>query len=609
MARSRLGNIVAKAFRTVRGARAAGVPVLEYYESVADARRVRQVCRRQILLGASSLSLAACASTLGGNASQDGSGDGGAAGQQAEAGGVGSANRDGGANAIDGSSDSGDASASVSGVVGIVGAGMAGVHCAYLLKQAGVSAMLYEAQNRIGGRMFTDRTTFAAPDGQHCELGGELIDSDHTTILGLCQMLGIGIYDYLNDTPGLTEIICYVGGQALTMADILNGIGPICDQVNNAVGALSDGGNTAPTYLNPNGGGPVDAMSIKQWFDSFGFSGPTRTVLELTYTTEMGLDTDQQSAWNFIWDIAPDSGSQCTPFDDPSYDERYTTQTGNDAIPTKLAALLDPSQINLGVQLVAVAQNSDGRIALTLNSAGSITTAVFDHVVLALPFSLLRNVDMSKVTMSAVKSKCIQTLGYGTGAKLMTGFGSRPWRTGGATYPASNGETTTDLSNMQYTWETSRLQAGSSGIITSFFGGSPGVAVGTGTPQLQRDTFLASFNTVFPGAQAASNGNVSRMHWPSFKWTLGSYACYLVGQYTTISGAEVERVGNIHFAGEHTAVASGFNGFMEGAARSGAAAAAEVLADLGVKDAGTTLGLATPPRFARPAERIGSVLT
>ena len=129
------------------------------------------------------------------------------------------------------------------------------------------------------------------------------------------------------------------------------------------------------------------------------------------------------------------------------------------------------------------------------------------------------------------------------------------------------------------------------------------MAVAAGTPQSQSSTFLTSFNTVFPGAQAAANGNVSRMNWPTFKWTLGSYACYLVGQWTTISGAEVERVGNIHFAGEHTAVAQGLNGFMEGAAVSGAAAAAEILADLGLSsDGGITdgaLGMRTVPTHAR----------
>jgi monoamine oxidase len=577
MARTRLGEIVARAFRVVRGARARGIPVLEHYEEASLRRRANAIGRREMMLGASSALLAAC-----------------------------------GTRALRSPPDEAPSSANdaappivLEGVVGIVGGGIAGVNCAYLLKQAGVMATLFEGQNRLGGRMFTDRMSFADPDGQHCELGGELIDADHQTMLSLCYDLGIPLLDYETDTPGLAEILIHVGGQALTMQDILNGLGPICDQVMAAIGALADGGNTAPTYTNPNGGGPVDGMSIKAWMDSFGFTGPVRTVLEETYITEMGLDTDQQSAWNLIWDIA--DTSNCDPFDDPSVDERYTTATGNDAVPTRLAAMLDPGQVKTGYQLVAIAENPDGRITLTFDVGSSVATGVFEHVVLALPFTMLRKVDMSRVTMPAVKTICIQTLGYGTGAKLMTGFSSRPWRTppSGAPYPPSSGGTTTDLTNMQYTWETSRKQPGASGIITSFFGGTPGVAVGQGTPESQSATFLASFDTVFPGASAAANGNVSRMHWPSFKWNQGSYACYLVGQWTTISGAEVQRVGNIHFAGEHTAVAQGTNGFMEGGASSGAVAASEVLVDLGVMhpDAGMTDGSVgmrvLPPATAR----------
>lgn len=72
--------------------------------------------------------------------------------------------------------------------IAIVGGGIAGLHCAYRLKKLGVAATVYEASKRIGGRMFSDRTTF--PDGQHCELGGELIDTGHATMLDLAAELG-----------------------------------------------------------------------------------------------------------------------------------------------------------------------------------------------------------------------------------------------------------------------------------------------------------------------------------------------------------------------------------------------------------------------------------
>jgi len=131
------------------------------------------------------------------------------------------------------------------------------------------------------------------------------------------------------------------------------------------------------------------------------------------------------------------------------------------------------------------------------------------------------------------------------------------------------------------TWETSRLQPGQSGIITNYVGGQKGFDLGAGTPEQQAAAFLEDFNRVFPGVSAASSGRVSRMVWPTYPLTKGSYSAYKVGQYTTITGSEIERVGNLHFCGEHTSLDA--QGYMEGAALTGAMAAAEVAADLGVR--------------------------
>ncbi len=86
--------------------------------------------------------------------------------------------------------------------------------------------------------------------------------------------------------------------------------------------------------------------------------------------------------------------------------------------------------------------------------------------------------------------------------------------------------------------------------------------------------------------KAAHNGRVARMHWPTYALTLGSYSAYKVGQFTSIAGAEIERVGNLHFCGEHTSLDA--QGFMEGAALTGAMAAAEVADDLGCRVAEAT---------------------
>src|SRR5262245_50840438 len=47
--------------------------------------------------------------------------------------------------------------------VAIVGAGLSGLVCAHRLKRAGVSATIYEASNRTGGRTYTARNML--PEG------------------------------------------------------------------------------------------------------------------------------------------------------------------------------------------------------------------------------------------------------------------------------------------------------------------------------------------------------------------------------------------------------------------------------------------------------------
>jgi len=77
--------------------------------------------------------------------------------------------------------------------IGIVGAGIAGLHAALTLHDAGVTATVYEAAARVGGRMHTDTTTWA--DGQVSEWCGEFIDSGHETILGLLRRFGLKTRD------------------------------------------------------------------------------------------------------------------------------------------------------------------------------------------------------------------------------------------------------------------------------------------------------------------------------------------------------------------------------------------------------------------------------
>jgi monoamine oxidase len=293
----------------------------------------------------------------------------------------------------------------------------------------------------------------------------------------------------------------------------------------------------------------------------------------VAYTTECGLEPDRQSALNFLTLVDP-SPDPFRIFGDS--DERFHVRGGNDRIPHALAARLGDDAIELGARLVALARRPDGGWRATFEHAGGRTrTADATHVILALPFTLLRDVRLD-APLSPAKRRAIATLGYGTNAKLMVGFSERVWRTRHAT----NGSVLTDLP-FQLTWETSRLQGGRAGILTNFTGGAHGVALGAGTAAEQADALVRHLDGVLPGVAAARAGmREARFHWPSHPWTRGSYAAYLPGQWTAVRGAEGEAEGTLHFAGEHTSREA--QGFMEGGCESGERAAREVLASVRV---------------------------
>jgi monoamine oxidase len=90
----------------------------------------------------------------------------------------------------------------------IIGAGIAGLNAALTLQDAGVASTVYEASNRIGGRMFSATSIWA--DGQVSEWCGELIDSGHETIIGLARRFGLPLDDFAGN-PSLRDTYKILG--------------------------------------------------------------------------------------------------------------------------------------------------------------------------------------------------------------------------------------------------------------------------------------------------------------------------------------------------------------------------------------------------------------
>lgn len=456
--------------------------------------------------------------------------------------------------------------------IGIVGAGIAGLACAYELKRAGNVATLHDANTRAGGRIWSMSGLFP---GQTIERGAELIDTPHKTMIGYAREFGLALEDVAKP---MRDTSYNFGGQAIAESTMVDEYRVLVDAMRDDLRKLGSPSADSFTTFDQQ----LDNMTLRQYLDSRGAPPNIKKLLNVAYTIEYGRESDQQSCLAFLLFIKASRQSKLRLWGNFS-DERYHVVGGNQQVTDNLAARL-PGQIKLGRKLVAVRKLSSGRIELTFKEGTKTVTATHDAVVLALPFNLLRDVDLS-ATLDLPTSKrfAIQNTVYGTNAKLMVGFTGRPWVEVGA-----NGAAYSDMPYLQCTWEANPINASATrGVITDFTGGNLGTALGSLSTQQNAENFLTNFDAVFPGAKARARRDASGkyvahlQHWPSDPLTKGSYTANAPGYFTTISGNEAKPVGNLYFAGETTDAFESWQGFMEGGALSGVRVMNELVRDLG----------------------------
>ncbi|MGC1380392.1 MAG: NAD(P)/FAD-dependent oxidoreductase [Candidatus Baltobacteraceae bacterium] len=447
----------------------------------------------------------------------------------------------------------------------IVGAGVAGLTCAYRLQQAGITSRVFEASDRIGGRTWTLRGYFA--QGQIAEHGGEFISLGQLEAQRLAKELGLQLVNVNRREPG-HDTYFFDGTRYTVRQARTDYLAQVREPLHAALGAAG-----YPTKYDQftQAGRQLDRMSVAEWVETNvpdGRSSKIGALLENGCVGEYGADPEQQSALNLIYLLGFEKRRH---FNIDGTDEALHIVGGNDQLATRMADALPAGSVETNAPLVAVRKRSDGSLTCAFGAGRRFKEVVAERLLLAIPFTALRNVDLRGVPLSPLKRIAINTLELGTNAKLHMQFKRRIW----------NAEHYDGSSYVQFpydeSWDVSAAQAGDYGILVGFPGGSRGVLPAPAhgpAPKSIADAYVRELDRIYPGIAKLYTGVAYLDEWAHDPWHHGAYSYYRVGQYTKFAGIEPIPEGNVFFAGEQTS----YNdmGYINGAVISGERAARQI---------------------------------
>ena len=452
--------------------------------------------------------------------------------------------------------------------IAIVGAGLAGLRCAHMLWTANpaipLAAAVYEANaERAGGRCWTLRGFFEG--GLATEHGGSFLNSNQTAVRALAAELGLQeeVVDGGDLLSGVETF--FIDRAPYTLAEAG------ADWASVGYPAFRDAARHARSEA---GEARLDAMSVPDWLErtEIGASSRFGKLMQANTVTENGGDPSEQSALDLIELLERNSRSSLVPL--PGDDERFHIVAGNDQLVARMIAQLPAGAVQHGHALVAVRANADRSVTLSFEVAGAGTLDVnADIVVFALPFSTLRDVDLSRSGLSAAKRTVIATMGMGTNAKIHLELTHKTWPALGY-----SGATYGEWQRLACAWDDC-VELGPDAmpaLYLAFPGGRAGASGISGhahgaAPAGDASWALGEIEHVFPGTTAAYTGRAYEDHWALDPWVKGAYSYYRVGQAASYGEIASASEGRYLFCGEHTSIAN--IGFLDGAVETGERAA------------------------------------